>query len=115
MALSEFELKKYEKAVNAFLEKKRPPAYKRDQLDFGFKVENQSIEIFEIRPCWNDPTEIIQMPVAKTTYVKSQRLWRICWQRADLKWHSYAPHPVAKSLEEFLKVVEIDVHSCFFA
>jgi hypothetical protein len=34
--------------------------------------------------------------------------------RRDLKWHSYEPQSVAKSIEEFLEIVDKDELSCFF-
>ena len=114
MALSEFEIKRYEKSVKAFIDKNRPPAHIRKELDLGYKLENQSIEIFEIRPRWDNPKEIIETPVAKATYVKTQGIWKVYWQRADLKWHSYEPHPIAENIEDFLEVVESDEHACFF-
>jgi hypothetical protein len=39
MAFSEFEFKKYDKALRAFIERRRPPASMRDQLDFGYRIE----------------------------------------------------------------------------
>jgi len=114
MAISEFELKKCEKAVKLFIEKNRPPAHIRNELDLGYRLKDQSVEIFELRPLWNNAKKIIESPVAKATYIKKQGVWKIYWQRADLKWHGYEPHPEAKSLEEFLKVVESDEYACFF-
>jgi hypothetical protein len=105
---------KSEKAAAAFIEKRRPPAYDRDKLDFGFRIENQSVELFEIRPTWNDPGQKIESPFAKASYVKSRKIWKIYWQRADLKWHAYPPHPEAKTLEEFFDIVNRDEHACFF-
>ena len=69
MALSEFEIKQCEKAMEAFMEKRRPPAHIRDQLDLGFRIKDQSVAIFEIRPAWRDPTERKEHAVAKATYV----------------------------------------------
>ena len=114
MSLSEFEQKKIEKAVRAYVEKHRPPAYIRDKVDLSFRVEGQSVEIFEIRPRWDVPSVKIEESVAKTTYVKSKRKWKIFWQRADLKWHRYTPVPEVKTIEQFLNVVEEDQYSCFF-
>jgi hypothetical protein len=34
--------------------------------------------------------------------------------RADLKWHSYPPHPEALFFEEFLAVVDEDESCCFW-
>jgi hypothetical protein len=114
MALSEFEQKKIEKIVREYVEKHRPPAHIRDKVDLSFRVKGQSVEIFEIRPRWNDPTERIEESVAKATYVKSKHNWKIFWQRADLKWHRYDPVPEVKTIEQFLDVVEKDQYSCFF-
>lgn len=114
MALSEFELKKIEKVVGVFINKHRPPAHIRSELDLGFRVNGQSVEIFEIRPAWNNPNENIEQFVVKATFVKNQKIWKIYWQRADLKWHGYQPHPEAASLEEVLAVVEKDQYACFF-
>ena len=114
MALSEFEIKKVEKAAEKFMEKRRPAPHIRPQLDFGFKINNQSIEVYEIRPVWNNPKEIMELPFAKATYVKRQKLWKIYWQRADLKWHSYPPKPTVKTIEQFFIEVDKDPHACFF-
>ncbi len=114
MAISEFEIKKCEKAIEKFMAKHRPPAHIRNEVDLGFRIENQSVEVFEIRPQWNNPSNKIEQPVAKATYVKAQKLWKVYWQRADLKWHSYEPVPTVKTLDEFLNVVGEDQYSCFF-
>jgi hypothetical protein len=34
-------------------------------------MTGQSVEIFEVRPAWNDPDQIVEHAVAKTTYVKT--------------------------------------------
>ena len=114
MAFSEFEKKRYEKVVHAFLERKRPPVHIRNELDLGYRMTDQSVEIFEIRPFWRNPEEKIEQAVAKATYVKKQRIWKIYWQRADLKWHRYDPAPETDSLEGFLALVEHDEYACFF-
>ena len=114
MALSEFEIKKCEKELEAFMTIRRPPAHIRPELDLGYRIENQSIEIFEIRPQWQNPTETMELPVAKTTYVKTQNCWKVYWQRADLKWHAYEPKPKVKRLSDFLELVKEDRYACFF-
>ena len=114
MALSEFELKKCEKAIAAFMKKRRPPAHIRKELDLGCRIEGQSIEIFEVRPMWRNPKEKIEEAVAKATFVKTQNIWKIYWQRADLKWHRYDPDSEVGSVEEFLAVVDRDEYACFF-
>ncbi len=114
MAFSEFEIKKIQKVVGRYIEKHRPPVYLRNEVDLSFRVKGQSVEIFEIRPLWNNPEEKIEEAVAKATYVKRQKLWKVYWQRADLKWHRYEPDPEVDSIEEFLEIVERDEYACFF-
>jgi hypothetical protein len=114
MAFDEFTLNRIQKVVGAFVEKRRPPSYMRKELDLGFSVKDQSVEIFEIRPLWQHPEEIIECPVAKATYVKTQELWKVYWMRQDLKWHSYGPLPAVAIIEEFLAEVVSDPHQCFW-
>ncbi len=114
MASNDIERKRNEKAVIAFVEQHRPPAHIRPELDLGFRIYGQSVEIFEIRPKWRSPGEKIENPVAKATYVKTQKVWKVYWRRVDLKWHSYAPAPEVDSLEQFLELVGKDENACFF-
>ena len=97
-----------------FLSRKRPPENIRSQLDIGYKIENQSIVIFEIRPQWNKPETILEHPFAKATFIKTKNIWKIFWMRADFKWHRYSPSPIVKNLEEFVILVEEDRLHCFF-
>ena len=113
MSFSESEKIEIERIMDAYLEKTRPPVHIRDKVDVGYQIENQSIEIFEIRPAFRNPELKIKPPIAKTTYVKQAKKWKLYWMRADLKWHRYDPVPEAKSLENVLKVIEEDAHGCF--
>lgn len=114
MALSEFEIKRLEKTVGSFIEKQRPPAHIRKELDLAFRIEGQSVIIYEIRPAWRQPNEFIEQNVAKATFVKTQNLWRVYWQRADLKWHTYEPVETVKTIDDFLTVVKKDEFHCFY-
>lgn len=114
MALNDLEHTRIEKTVAAFIEKRRPPPSVRPELDLGFRISGQSIELFEIRPQWDDPSQRMERPVAKATFVRTQRLWKIFWMRADLKWHGYQPHLYAQGIEEFLAVVARDEYARFW-
>jgi hypothetical protein len=113
MAFSEFELKRIEKLAQHFVEANRPPVHIRAQLDLGFRITGQSLELFDIRPNWRNPNEINELPFAKTTYVKKSNSWKIFWMRQDLKWHRYAPDPEVPRLEDFFAVVADDANACF--
>jgi len=114
MALNDIERKRIEKTVDEYVQKHRPALHIRPQLDIGFRVSGQSVEIFEIRPRWKEPSVKMEHSVAKATHVRSQGLWKIFWMRADLKWHGYEPLPAVGSIEKFLAVVEKDEHACFW-
>lgn len=114
MAISEFEIKRCERELEKFLEENRPPAHVRAQVDLAYRISGQSVEIFEVRPGFRDPSRTTEMSVAKTTYVKSQKVWKVYWMRQDLKWHSYPPAPQVRHLEEFLRLVKEDANACFF-
>ena len=115
MAFSEFESKRCEKLISEHVESRRPPAHLRSELDIGYRVTNQSVEIFEIRPVWRgEPGEFREHSIAKTTFIKTRGVWRIYWQRADLKWHTYEPLPEVKDLKEFVEAVDADPYGCFY-
>ena len=114
MALTEIDIKRCEKIVGAFVERRRPPRHLRAKVDLAFRIRGQSVELFEIRPAWNDATRILEHPFAKATYDRSKRIWKIYWRRADLKWHGYEPVPEVESLEQFVAVVDADAYGCFF-
>ena len=114
MAFSEFESKRYEMVARRFVERHRPPAHLRDKLDLSCRVSGQSVEIFEIRTLPNEPERKIEEAVAKATYVKAKDVWKIYWQRADLRWHRYDPSPEVDSLEEVLQIIDVDKYACFF-
>jgi hypothetical protein len=90
-----------------------PPPHVRDE-DLSFRIDRQSVEIFEVRPNWRDRSKQQEHSIAKATYYKSKRNWRVFWRSADLKWHSYIPNPEVASIEYFLAIVQKDEHGCFF-
>lgn len=114
LSLSEFEQKRCERVVSAFIKGRRPAPHIRSQVDLGFRVVDQSVEIFEVRPQWNQPEVRREHPVAKATYVRANSVWRVFWQRRDLKWHRYDPASEVGSLEAFLNIVNKDEYGCFW-
>ena len=114
MAVSEFETKRIEKIMEGYLKRTRPPVHIRNELDIAYRIDNQSVELFEVRPAFQNPNQKIEHAIAKATYVKRAKEWRLYWMRADLKWHRYEPVPEVDSLEEFLEAIEEDAHGCFY-
>ena len=114
MAFNEHERVANHAALKWFLARHEAPAHLREQLDFGYKIVGHTIDVFEIRPDWQDKSTTRHTPVARVKYVRTQDEWRLYWMRADLKWHLYEPAPVHASLQETLAVVDKDEYCCFF-
>jgi hypothetical protein len=114
MAIDVFQTVDIIELMENFLEKIRPNKEVRSKLDIGYKIENQSIILFEIRPQWDKPEIIHEYPFAKTTFVKKNNHWRVFWMRSDLKWYSYSIQPTVKSLRAFTELVAKDENHCFF-
>ena len=114
MAFSDIERRRCERDLAKFMERRRPPPNIRHKLDIGYRISGHSVEIFEIRPEWQNPKEIMEHPAAKATFVRTKNIWRVFWMRRDLKWHGYEPNSVVRTLEAFLAVVDRDEYGCFF-
>ena len=96
-----------------YVERIRPPHDIRHQLDIGYKIDNQSIILLEIRPSFRDPKVLSESEYAKATYVKSENKWKVYWMRGNLKWTLYEPRPKVKNLKDFVELVEEDKYHCF--
>jgi hypothetical protein len=115
VAFAQIELARVRRGLDAFMQQRRPPPHIRPKLDLGFRISGQSVEIFELRSRRRGPPdEKHESPVAKATYVRARGVWRVFWQRRDLKWHRYEPRPEVKAVEEFAALVSEDAHACFF-
>lgn len=114
MALTEIELKRCEKSLAELLERRRPPAHLRDEVDLAYRIDGHNVEIFEIRQDWKDHATKHEAPVAKATFVRTKGVWKVFWMKRDLKWHGYEPNPEVKTLEAFLNIVDQDEFGCFY-
>jgi hypothetical protein len=113
MAFTEDERKNVTNLMNVFIDTRRPPESVRDRVDLGYRIERQSIIIYELRRSFRG-NEMEEIPVAKTTYIQKDKKWKIYWMRADLKWHSYYPEPEVTDIEKFITIVDEDLDGCFW-
>lgn len=115
MAFTDFETAAHLATLErVFWSRRRPPAHIRDQLREGQRIAGHSIELFFVRPRYDDPTRTVEESVAKLTFVRTTGIWRLYWKRGDGKWHSYEPSPHSGSLEKALEVIHEDRFGCFF-
>jgi hypothetical protein len=113
VAISEFELFKVEAIAKKFCGGRNrhfPP----EQLYIDYKMEEQTLYILEVRPKWNDPTEKTELFVAKFTYVKKDKIWKLYWQRQNMKWQQYEPNGINQHLEPLIQIISEDPQGCFW-
>ena len=113
MVISEFEIFKIKKLAKEFCSA-RNKNFSTDQMYTNYKLEDQTLFIFEVRPKWNDPSVKIEIMVAKLSYFKKEKLWKLYWQRQNMKWKLYEPSPNNTSLEPLLTELSSDPHACFW-
>src|SRR3990172_12446378 len=101
MAFTALENAEIQSIANEFLAKRRPPVDIRHELDVAFRINGQSIELFEIRPRFQHPEQKIESNFAKATYVRKQNIWKLFWRRASGKWNAYPPRSKVKTLKHF--------------
>ena len=112
MAFTTEEAQEIRKILDSYIARVRPRPEIRKEVDLTYKVYGQSVEIYEIRKVFDG--RIIDEPIAKTTFNRTNDTWKVFWQGADLKWHGYEPKKVVVSLKAFVKLVEEDKHFCFW-
>ena len=112
MAFKDSELVECKALIEKYIKSIRPPVEMRGRIDIDYKIENQSIIIFERYKSIDKKP--IEGYIAKTTYLRNWDLWKIYWQRADMKWHLYEPKKEVKELADFIKIIEEDKYHCFW-
>lgn len=101
--------------LKQFVESIRPQEIEmREQVDIGFSWENNKAILFEIRPKWNNPEEVVHREFAKISFTKSKNQWKLYWMRAHGKWELYEPFPTANNLPKLLDIIKEDALNCFF-
>lgn len=97
-----------EKIIANYIESIRPPAELRKSVDLGYSFSENEVILFEIRPKWNDDTQLNHHPFVKAKYIKLHQHWKIYWMSAAGKWELYKPNPTVRDLAEFVDTVEDD-------
>ncbi|MEP4532960.1 MAG: DUF3024 domain-containing protein [Cyclobacteriaceae bacterium] len=80
----------------------------------AYRIEGQSVIIYNIRPHWQNKEVTTEEMLAKTTWVHTQKTWKVFWMRGDLKWHGYEPQLEVKTIDQFLKLVDEDAYGCLW-
>tara|TARA_R110000744_G_scaffold212886_1_gene331814 strand:- start:632 stop:976 length:345 start_codon:yes stop_codon:yes gene_type:complete len=104
-----------ELTIKQYVESMRPESEEiRTQLDYGYSFDGKVVILFEIRPVWDNPTEIQHIEFAKIRFYKSKRKWNLYWIRASGKWKFYEPFPESTHLEKIIEIIKEDKYGCFY-
>ena len=113
MAFSDIERGRISKRLSAYCEAKIP-ARIRNELRLGFRISGHDVVLFEERPAFRPPHAWQELPVAKFTYVRTRRIWRLFCMHRDLRWHAYQRMPAAGEIDILLQEVDSDPTGIFF-
>lgn len=114
MPLPELQLRECLGSAGAFLQERRPPPEIREKVDLRTNIKGQEFVLLEVRPAYDDETLTIEHPIVRARWVGTEKVWRVYWMRADLKWHRYDPLPETQTIAEVLAEVKRDPYGCFF-
>lgn len=102
----------FELEIADALEKMRPPVNVRHKLDIGYTFEKKTILLFEKRPSYSNPAEIMESPFAKIKFIKTKNYWTIYWMKGNLKWAEYKTN--VTNIDKAFKIIKTDQDNCFF-
>ncbi|MCX5832976.1 MAG: DUF3024 domain-containing protein [Deltaproteobacteria bacterium] len=94
MALSEFTRKLVETRLAWFCREKIPLHY-RSRIRLGFKIEEDSVTIFEQRATFTDPGQWVGLDVAQFRWNEREKTWSLYYRNRDSKWRAYYLNPKA--------------------
>ncbi len=104
-----------ESSIHNFVNSLRPEDLEiRKKLDFGYSYQKNTFILFEIRPVWNNPSEILHSEFAKIRFYRARQEWSLYWMRASGKWELYDPFPKSSYLDKIIQIIKEDDHHCFF-
>lgn len=112
MAISQLDRRRIELLLTEYCD--RVPERVRDQLRHSFTIGPTSVDLFEERPAFCNPSEWRRHPVAKFRFIATREQWALYCRHSDLKWHSYRLLPQAGAFEILLREVQRDPSGVFW-
>lgn len=114
MTLTDWQKAEIKVATDKYLGKRNQEiAAHKDNLRVDYRIDGQSVYIFEHRKSWQGEG-FDDFDVAKTTFVSTTQKWKLFWMMRDLKWHSYMEAPLHDDIESVFKCVDEDACCVFW-
>lgn len=113
MSLSEFEIKRIDKLLNAYCDNKIP-AHLRDQIRIEYRIRGNEVSLFESRSHLQGSGEWISTKVACFKKDVQSQTWHLFWADRNSQWQPYAPLPCHRDIEKLLQEVENNPTGAFW-
>lgn len=113
MVFKDVEFQAIKKEIVAFVKRIFPSAKCRPALDIYSRIHDQMIEMGEVRPvcAGASPGETFEIPSARLTYIRPQKVWMLHGKHASGMWAWYA---TCNTLAEVFELDIQDHDGCFF-
>jgi hypothetical protein len=113
MAIPELTLRRVQKALDGYCERKVPPDI-RDQIQILYRKRGNAIVLYERRPYWRDPEQHTEMAVARFVYNPEDATWRLQCADRNNRWHLFEDFSGVKNFEILLEEVDADHTGIFW-
>ena len=104
--------KDVETKLAAYCDNKVPKAI-RDKLALSYKIERNSIILYEIRPHYQYKNRKMECHIAKIKFLPIKREWQLYYQDRNSKWHKYWNYAPKKRISTIIKEIDRDP-TCIF-
>ena len=112
MAFNDTEVVQIKQCMNYFMEKRRPPKHIRDEHDLQYRIEDDSVIIFEVRQLsWS--TGRAEEMLAKITNNTNSNSWSLFWSTDNNEWRHYDGRMIG-SFSDAIKIIDEDANHRFF-
>lgn len=112
MAFNNIEIANIRRCMEFFMEKRRPAEHLRDKLDLQYRIEDDSVIIFEIRQLtWSNGR--VEEPIAKIAHNRHSSSWSLLWMDKNSNWHHY-DEKMLSGFSDAIQLVEENICGYFF-
>jgi hypothetical protein len=99
--------------VGRYCENKVPP-HVRDQIQVSYKIQNDTITIYESRPHWQKPDVWTERTIAQFRYNTKDKLWTLYNSDRNNRWHKHPATGPAATLDPLLEKLDNDPAGIFW-
>lgn len=112
MVFNDTEVTQIKQCMNYFMEKRRPPKHIRNEHDLQYRIEEDSVIIFDVRQlAWSSGS--VEEMLAKITINRVSNSWSLFWSTENNEWRHYDAKMIG-SFSDAIKIIDEDAIHRFF-